>query len=429
MVVNLKDKITYAPAIELISDSIFEHFIQGNISAVIKVKNFIDPQEFPQYMVCFEEVFDVSVDQNGSLSGRIREDDDYLDLNNSIKTSFDKCRNALDEQAENLTPSLVNYNKFIKINFNQVEEQATHSQLNEYILNFKAEDDRVKKISKKINIGIFEFHLEDFLNQIIGTPSICLTKIYAIIPKIMVRKVLELTDEIDSSYNKINIIVGPSDIEAFIKLKKAVDICTEKRNKVEDEMDEIKELYNLVNNFKEIKIEDFDKRKYDHLINIRTKYERFLDSMIYFIEQNIKQYRADLMVKIRKYDEMLNKIHDELNEEQINTYNEDTLGPLLFLEDKSLLISKAAENKKIFQQQEIDIEMEESDKSNFENLDLVTYEYELKKNIWKNLDEYQKSTIEWEKMQVMEIKIDIMEEKIKRWKNLCIVSTKDLDNS
>ena len=428
-VVNLKDKISYAPSIELISDSIFEHFIQGNISAVIKIKNFIDPQEFPQYMVCFEEVFDVSVDQNGSLSGRIREDDDYIDLNNSIKNSFDKCRNALDEAAQNLTPSLVNYNKFSKINFNQVEEKADHTQLNEYIINFKAEDDRVKKLSKKENIGIFEFHLEDFLNQIIGTPIFCLTKIYAIIPRIMVRKIMELTEEIDTNYNKINIIVNPGDIESFIKLKKAVDSCTEKRNQVEDDMDEIRELYNIINNYKEIKIEDFDKRKFDHLINIRTKYERFLDSMIYFIEQNIKQYRADLMIKIRKYDEMLNKIHDELNEEQINTFNEDTLGPLLFLEDKSLLISKAADNKKIFQQQEIDIEMEEGDRSNFENLDLVTYEYELKKNIWKNLDEYQKSTIEWEKMQVMEIKIDVMEEKIKRWKNLCIVSTKDLDNS
>jgi hypothetical protein len=85
------------------------------------------------------------------------------------------------------------------------------------------------------------------------------------------------------------------------------------------------------------------------------------------------------MIKIKKYDEMLNKIHDELNEEQINNYSEDTLGPLLFLEDKSLLVSKASENKKIFQQQEIDIEMDEHDKSNFENLDLVTYEYELKK--------------------------------------------------
>ena len=429
MVININDKISYAPAIELISDSIFEHFIQGNISSVIKVKNFIDPQEFPQYMVCFEEVFDVSVDQNGSLSGRIREDDDYLDLNNAIKASFDKCRNALDDAAQELTPSLVNYNKFSKINFNKVEEEATHEKLTEYIINFKAEDDRVKKLTKKINIGIFEFHLEDFLNQIIGTPAACLTKIYSIIPKIMVRKTLELTDEIDNNYSKINIIVNPGDIESFIRLKKAVDKCTEKRNRIEDEMDEIRELNSIINNYKEIKLEDFDKRKYDHLINIRTKYERFLDSMIYFIDQNIKQYRADLMVKIRKYDEMLNKIHDELNEEQINTYNEDTIGPLLFLEDKSLLISKASENKKIFQQQEIDIEMDEIDRSNFENLDLVTYEYELKKNIWKNLDEYQKSTLEWEKMQVMEIKIDIMEEKIKRWKHLCIVSIKDLDNS
>ena len=429
MVVNLRDKISYAPSIELISDSIFEHFIQGNISAVIKVKNFIDPQEFPQYMVCFEEVFDVSVDQNGSLSGRIREDDDYLDLNNSIKSSFDKCRNALDDAAQDLTPSLVNYNKFTKINFNKVEEEANHTELNDYILSFKSEDDKVKKLSKKINIGIFEFHLEDFLNQIIGTPISCLTKIYAIIPKIMVRKVKELTEEIDNSYNKINIIVAPGDVEAFIKLKKAVDGCTVKRNQIEDEMDEIRELNNIINNYKEIKVEDFDKRKYDHLINIRTKYERFLDSMIYFVDQNIKQYRSELMVKIKKYDEMLNKIHDELNEEQINSYNEDTLGPLLFLEDKSLLISKAVENKKVFQQQEIDIEMDEQDRSNFENLDLVTYEYELKKNIWKNLQEYQESTLKWEKMQVMEIKVDEMEEKIKRWKNLCIVSTKDLDNS
>ena len=429
IVLNLKDKISYAPSMELISDSIFEHFIQGNISAVIKVKNFIDPQEFPQYMVCFEEVFDVSVDQNGSLSGRIKEDDNYCDLNNSIKSSFDKCRNSLDDKARELTPALVNYNKFSKINFNTVEEQANHEQLNEYILNFKSEDDRVKKIRKKINIGLFEFQLEEFLNQIIGTPTACLNKIHSIIPKIMVRKVKELTEELESSYSKINIIVEPGDVEAFIKLKKAVDECTSKRTRIDEEMDEIGELNIIINNNKEIKLEDFEKRKYDHLTQLRTKYERFLDSMIYFIEQNIKQYRVELMVKIKKYDEMLNKIHDELNEEQINRYNEDTLGPLLFLEDKSLLISRAIENKKIFQQQEIDIEMDENEKSNFENLDLVSYEYELKKNIWKNLHEYQQLTIEWEKMQVMEIKTDKMTERIKSWKHLCIVSTKDLDNS
>ena len=73
--------------------------------------------------------------------------------------------------------------------------------------------------------------------------------------------------------------------------------------------------------------------------------------------------------------------------------------------------------------------MDDHEKSNFENLDLVTYEYELKKNIWKNLAEYQESTLKWEKMQIMEIRLEEMDEKIKRWKELCIVSTKDLDNS
>ena len=429
IVVNLGGKISYAPSIELISDSIFEHFIQGNISTVIKVKNFIDPQEFPQYMVVFEEVFDVSVDQNGSLSGRIREDDDYTELNNSIKSSFDKCRNALDEKAAELSPALANYNKFNKINFSLVEKEADHNQLNEYINSFKAEDERVKKFSKKINIGLFEFHLEDFLNQIIGVPTACLNKTFNIIPKILVRRVTELSDELDEDYNKINIVVAQGDVEAFIKLKKGVDACTEKRAEVEKKMDEISELNGIINNYKEIKLEDFDRRKYDHLINIRTRYERFLDSMIYFIDQNIKTYRADLMMKIKKYDEMLNKIHDELNEDQINNYAEDTLGPLLFLEDKSLLITKAIENKKIFQQQEIDIEMDDHDKSTFENLDLVTYEYELKKNIWKNLQEYQELTLSWEKTQLMEVKLEEMEEKIKKWKELCIIATKDLDNS
>ena len=75
-------------------------------------------------------------------------------------------------------------------------------------------------------------------------------------------------------------------------------------------MDEISDLNNIINNYKEIKFEDFDRKKYDHLINIRTKYERFLDSMIYFIDQNIKSYRIELMVKIKskadKLEELIN---------------------------------------------------------------------------------------------------------------------------
>ena len=71
-------------------------------------------------MVCFEEVFEVSVDQNGILSGRIKEDDEYNALYDNIKNSFDKCRRALDEKAESLIPILLTNNKFMKTSFNTI---------------------------------------------------------------------------------------------------------------------------------------------------------------------------------------------------------------------------------------------------------------------------------------------------------------------
>ena len=429
MVIPLGDKISYNPSMELIKAAIFDNFIQENIYSVINVKNFVDPEEFPQYMICFEEVFDVSVDQNGALNTRIKDDQEFNRIYDEIRKNFEKCHVALEKAAASLNSSLINYNKFIKINFNKLEEEADHNELMNYIHSFKSEGEVVRKLNKKMNIGIFEFHLDLFLEQIVNVPFQLLKKIFIIVPKILVRKVEELTSEIDINNNNINLVVSNNDIEAFIKLKKAVDKCSAQKMSLEDKMDEIQELNNLAMNFKEIKLEDFEKRKYEYLINIRTNYDRKLDSMIYFIEQNIKQFRADLMVKIRKYDEMLKKIHNELNEDQVNKYNEDTLGPILFLEEKSFRISKAIENKKIFQQQEIDIEMEEHNKSNFEHLDLVTYEYDLKMNVWKNLHDYQECILNWEKTQLMELKLSVIDYNLRKWKKECIIAIKDLDDA
>ena len=426
-IISIGDKLHYNPNIDLIRQQIFDYYIQENIYNIINKKNFIDPQEFPQYMVCFEEVFDVSVDQNGVLNGRVKDDDEYNDIYSHIKLVFDNCVQALDDKVSELTPCLINYNKFNKIDFQKVEEEATHKELNNYLISFKKEDEKVKSIEKKINVGIFEFQLELFIEQISGLPYILLRKLYIIIPRIFLRKVGELNIETDEDFHKINIVVEKDDVESFLKLKKEVDVCSNKKHYLDEKLEEIQELYNIIINYKEIRLEDFERKKYESLISILTRYERRLDSMIYFIDQNIKQYRLILISRIKNYEKMLNKIHDELNEDLINEYNDDTLGALLFLEDKSRRIEKAKENKKIFQQQEIDIEMEEENKSNFENLDLVTYEYELKMNLWKNLKEYQELFQKWKKNKVMEIDLKTMEECLIKWKNNAIVAIKDLD--
>ena len=426
-IVTLGNKISYNPSIELVTSAIFDHFILENIDLVTRIKNFIDPQEFPQYMICFEEVFEVSVDQNGILNGRIKEDDSYNDLFDNIKSSFDKCRRALDEKAESLIPILLENNKFMKTNFSKLEESADHNELKQLIDEFKKMELSVKKLQKKINIGIFEFQLDLLLDQVLPSPQYLLGRIYVTIPKILVKRINQLVEKTDRYNELIEKNVAKGDIDAFLKLKKEVEECSNKRQDVENEMEEINELNLIVNNhYKDMKLEDYERRRFDHLLNSRTNFERNLDAQIYFIEQNIKLYRTELMVKIRKYDEMLKKLYEELNDDIVNKYNEDTSIALLFLQEKHYAISKATDNKKIFQKQEEDIEMNQADRSNFENLDLVTYEHDLKKTIWENIHEYQGIIIKWEKIQIMDIKTEIMEDKIYNWKNSCLIGIKDL---
>ena len=429
MLVTLEDNIAYTPAIELIRSSFFDNFINENVNVAINLKNFLNPEEFPQYMMCFEDVFDVSVEQNAALNARIKFDNEYIDLLGDIKKSFGNCHKALDEAASNLTPSLSNYNKFIKLDFNQIELQANHNDLNNYIKMFKEEGDVVLQLKKKINIGIFEFNLELFLEQISNVPFNYMKKLFVIIPKILSRKMDELKEEINQNYNSININVQNKNIELFIKLKKAVEFCVSKKMEIEDKIDEIQELNNIIVTHKEIKFEDYERRKYDQLINLRTNYDRKMDSMIYFIDQNIKQFRADLMSKIKKYDSMVQKINEELNDDLINKYNEDTVGPIMLLEEKSFQIKKAMSDKQLFQQQEIDIDMEENNKSNFENLDLVKYDYDLKMTLWKNLSEYKTFIGSLEKQQIMDIDLKTFDENLKLWKQNCIVAKKDLDGA
>ena len=123
-----------------------------------------------------------------------------------------------------------------------------------------------------------------------------------------------------------------------------MEFCVSKKVDIEDKVDEIQELNNIIVLHKDIKFEDFERRKYDQLIGLRTNYERKMDSMQYFIEQNIKQFKLDLMSK-KKYDEMVEKINEELNEDQSNKYSEETDGPIMLLEEKSFRIKKAMGDK------------------------------------------------------------------------------------
>ena len=117
----------------------------------------------------------------------------------------------------------------------------------------------------------------------------------------------------------------------------------------------------------------------------------------------------------------------DLNNDVLNTYNEDPFNAIDYLEENSLKIKKSLMMKEKYQQQEEDLELDETMKSNFENLDNLVYEQELKINLWNSVKEFQDKTREWENEKVMKINLTEMKDLIKKWLHLCEVAIVDID--
>ena len=62
------------------------------------------------------------------------------------------------------------------------------------------------------------------------------------------------------------------------------------------------------------------------------KYDRKLDSTSYFIDNNIQQFRLDLKNEITKFDDQIKGMMVELNNDVLNTYNEDPFNAIDYLE-------------------------------------------------------------------------------------------------
>ena len=419
------DKIYYNPSIVLISEAIFDNFIQETIYCVIYKKNFIDPQEFPKYMSCFEEVFEVSVDQNSNLNNRIKESDLIGDKFESIKYNFELCHTELNKAVDDLRPILNNYLKNNKINFKELEATATPNQLKDLLIEFHEQEKIIKQLKPIKNIGIFEFQLDDLLDLVSTAPIRWIENIRKVIPNVLVTKVKKTIESLSKHLIELN--VNPTDIENFIKLKKAVEACNKEKQLHEEVNNDIIDLQNIIDNNKEIKINDYDNKLIIELKDINVKYDRKLDSTSYFIDNNIQQFRVDLKNEITKFDNEIKSMMSELNNETLNTYNEDTFAAIDFLEENSLKIKKCLAMKDKYQQQEIDLELDDALKSDFENLDNLVYEQELKVNLWNSVKEFKEQSDSWDNEQVLQIKLQKMKDLIKKWLDLCQVSLVDLD--
>jgi len=164
-------------------------------------------------------------------------------------------------------------------------------------------------------------------------------------------------------------------VETFLTLKKCVERIVKTRQANEDRNTEIVETIQIINN-NYIKIKEYDYAKILDKERFYVDYEKKIDDSIYYVDSNIPKYRQELKDDIRSFGKEIKKVNEDLNNEILNRYSKDSYSALFFIEDKSIPIKKLVDKSVYFQNQEKDIESDE--RSKFENLEQLNYEYDLK---------------------------------------------------
>ena len=96
--------------------------------------------------------------------------------------------------------------------------------------------------------------MDDLLDMVSDAPRQWIEKMNKVIPTVLASKMRSSIERM--SNHLVELSVNPSDVESFIKLKKAVEACNKEKQLHEDVNNDIIDLQNIIDSYKEIKIKD-----------------------------------------------------------------------------------------------------------------------------------------------------------------------------
>ena len=426
-ILTLGNSIKYIPEFNNLEELFFEKFIQENIFNFINKKNFIDPQEFPIYMTCYEDVFEKSFDQNASLLIRIKEDEQIINLINSIKNYFYKLGDELNKKVEELRNILDNYYKYSKIDFKEFEENCTPTRFQEYLDFVYEEKEKTLKLNKINNIGLFELNIEQLLDLITNAPNKFINKAKKIVPIVLKNKQNCLISLLNENIKELSKEV--KNVEGFLVLKNSFENCKNERYKIDEIEAEIGDYIEIINNkknrmaFDQVNLEN---QSFLRILNLH--YEEIFQKINYDIDNSIKKYKDILILNIKGFQKELEDISNQLNTDLINKHCNNYNDALIELKGLSLKIVSLKEKKDIFLKESGELELEEHYIEIIKRLDTIINEFEMKKEVWEKVKEFDIFKKEYNNKEVIKIDIQYLDETFNQYINLCINCLDNLSN-
>ncbi|XP_015429803.1 PREDICTED: dynein heavy chain 6, axonemal, partial [Dufourea novaeangliae] len=259
----------------------------------------------------------------------------------------------------------------------------------EWSIRYRSEVELIGKVIDSQPLGIFFVQLERFKVAAEIAPRGKIGVIEAVMPGLGKTRVDALLTQAIDSINYLE--SDPVTTEDYVAYITFVDKARETVDEMEAQLDYVKELYDLMEEFN-FPIPSMDMANYlgigAHFTSLRLVVENMLEAR----PKLINKFNAQLHKDITALNESISEIHDEIMQPWLLDYESDDVACLDTLKDLGNRLAACSAIAEEYRAHQRAFKLEQT---RFDVLDQVTNELRLRTLLWETLVEWESAVCEW----------------------------------
>ncbi|XP_011495537.1 PREDICTED: dynein heavy chain 6, axonemal [Ceratosolen solmsi marchali] len=319
----------------------------------------------------------------------MKEDPILISLKNRFENIFEKNFYMIKKYCEHFKHIYDFYIEDMNFDEKLIYENKSTDVFRNLCERYRTEEREIKNIVDFQPFGIFYLEFQRFKSSALPAPNLKQDILINFLPDLGKEKVDSLMTEARESIDYLNI--KPVTTEEYVEYIKFIDRSSQKVDKMESMLDYVKELYDIMEEYK-IPIPPDDMKNYleisVYFTSLRLSVDKCLEERDKLITSFNKQLQKDINILI----DNIQVINDKVSKPWLldsNSNVNDCLEVLKDLNNRMIHCSSLA-NIYNFHQKIFDLQL-----TRFEILEQVVNDVKLRMLMWDSLDKWDKAFTEW----------------------------------
>lgn len=344
----------------------------------------------------------------------VTQDEIFNTMSESITVLLNELFSFVELQADDLADILkivIKCKSFTR----RALENKEREEINDMIEELVYDDDKIKRMVDRLEVGIFSFEREDLKKQIFEIAMQALALIEDTLPDIMMERANAFSKSMQTIYEKLSKPVN--DVETFIEHIKILKESKEENDNLTGEFAILQDLNLIFNNeMHKIRCPEDCRSALTHMKANRDLVKKTIDDLDLAFDQETNRFKKELANQIPKLEKQRRSIEEELEKLDPNNCMRSSafmIEALEPLKEKAQELLVNAEKFVIFQEK-LDLEPSSiEDVSESKKRVLCYHSFWTMKNEWEQIiNEYQRIPVKTINVENMRTKIDFNFKKV-----------------